>query len=139
MDEEDSLEGDDTESSKDGVFSGVKRVVEGMTVTPFFEKHSAHMAATLKLESEFVDKGKYLVLTTRVPGFSEENIDVSASENSIHIKLRSGEELEGLGGEADHDSDVVLNSTYVTPVPVNPDKVKVKRKGDYLEVTVVKM
>ena len=123
-----------TEPLKGGKFSGIRRMIEDIAVTPFFEKHSSHMPATLKLHAEVVEKDGWVTLSTEVPGFSEDLVDVSANENSIHIRLHSGEADKTATSDRTHESDVLLHSSYVTPSPINPAKLKVSRKGHVLEV-----
>lgn len=119
-------------------FSGVRRMVEDITVTPFFGKHSSHMPATIKLHAEIVEEGKWVILRTEIPGYTEELVDVSASENTINITIHSEEAGENKSNEATHEGAILLHSSYVTPVPVNPEKLKVSRKGEMLEVKVSK-
>jgi HSP20 family molecular chaperone IbpA len=117
-------------------FSGVRRMIEDIAVTPFFERHSSHMPATLKLHAEVEERDGWVVLKTEVPGFSEELVEVSANENSIHIRLHSGEAEKSSSSHKTHESDVLLHSSYVTPSLINPAKLKVSHRGDVLEVRV---
>ena len=102
-------------------FSGVRRMVEDMTVTPFFLRHSSHMPASIKIHAEVIEKKDLVILKTELAGFHEDQVEISANENSIHIKLHSGEAGKDEGDEKTHEGEILLNSSYVTPVPVDPD------------------
>jgi HSP20 family molecular chaperone IbpA len=130
--------GEAYEPSGKSKFSGVRRMVEDIVVTPFFQKHSSHMPATIKLHADVVEKGEWVILKTEIPDFDEDLIDVSANENSIHVRIHSGEKAEAKTAYKTHESDIMLHSAYVTPVPIDPSKLKVSHKGGILEVKVPK-
>lgn len=130
---------DSVEPSEESALSGVRRVVEDISVTPFFMRHSSHMPATIKLKADMMEGAGYLMLRAQVAGFSEEHVEVSATENSIHLRLHSGEkEKTSSGAEAFHEDDVALHSSYVTPVEIEPGGVEVSFDGDFIEVKAPK-
>ena len=107
-----------------------RRMVEEIAVTPFFKRHRSHMPATLKLHAELREDKASVLLETVVEGFSDEDVIVEASDNTINISLR----LEGGEGK----EDFLFHNSYSTPVPVDPDGLKVVRKGGVLRVSVPK-
>ena len=109
-----------------------RRMVEEIVVTPFFKRHSSHMPASLKLHAEVGEDRDFVFLETRLDGFSEDDVIVDATANTINVGLRLG---EGGGGK----EGILVHNSYWTPVPVNPGGLKVVHKGGLLRVSVPKM
>jgi HSP20 family molecular chaperone IbpA len=104
-------------------------MVEDLAVTPFFHRHRGHMPATLKLHAEVREEGDNIVLESRIKGYSQEDVIVSASINTIDVTLileRKGEEL------------VKFHNSYFTPKPIEPNKLKIEHKDDILRVIAKK-
>lgn len=104
-------------------------MVEDIAVTPFFGKHRGHMAATIKLHAEVSEVGDDIVLKSGIKGYDEEDVEVSATPNTIDVTLVLGSK-EGGG--------VRYHSSYVTPVPIDHKGVRVEHKDGVLTVSAPK-
>ncbi|MFH1297368.1 MAG: Hsp20/alpha crystallin family protein [Bacteroidota bacterium] len=131
MDEKDKGDGGEKLQS-------VRRMVEDITVTPFFSRHTGHMPATIKLHAHVTEDDDHVKLSTEVPGFSEDQVEVTATVNTINIVLHSGQISAEKGDIAEYPEDVSLNSSYFMDTPIDPENIKITRKGDNLEITVPK-
>jgi len=124
-----SDEGEQADSGKE-----VRLMVEESTVTPFFARHKAHKPAEIKLHAELEEEDDFVLLKTNVSGYEDDLIDVSASDDTIRIQLKTGRSPKKVEGEAAHEDNVALNSSYYTPAKIDPEDVTVLRKGDTLVV-----
>ncbi len=104
-------------------------MVEDITVTPFFKRHRGHMPATLKLHAEIDEEDDFIVLESCIQGYEEEDVEVSATVNSIDVTLILEKGDEG---------DVKFHNSYVTPVPIDPDNIKVEHRDGVLTVKAPK-
>jgi HSP20 family molecular chaperone IbpA len=120
------MEGD---SDASGGESGHRYMVEDIAVTPFFKRHGSHMAATIKLHAEVREEGDSIVLEAGIPGYSEEDVDVSATPNTIDVTLVLEKKESG---------DVRFHSSYFTPVPIDDEHLRVEHEGGVLTVTASK-
>ncbi|MFH0861353.1 MAG: hypothetical protein V1921_09145 [Candidatus Altiarchaeota archaeon] len=116
----------------------IRRIVEDMVVTPFFSRHSGHMPATIKLHADIGEDSEWVFLKTRIPGYTEDRVEVEATANTINVVLHSGHKGKGADGSKNHGDDVSLNSSYFISTPLDPNKLKVSHKGDLLEIRVKK-
>ncbi|MCX6695727.1 MAG: Hsp20/alpha crystallin family protein [Candidatus Altiarchaeota archaeon] len=116
-------------SSGRGESKEFRRMVEDIIVSPFFKRHASHMPATLKLHAEVKEDKGHVFLEARVDGFSEDDVKVDATPNTINVGLRLGE-----GGS----DDVFMHNSYWTPSPVDPDGLKVVQRDGLLKVSVPK-
>jgi len=114
----------DMDESKDHRY-----MVEDITVTPFFGKHRKHMPASLKLHAEIREEEDYIVLETKVGGYTEEDVEVSATPNTIDVTLIL--EKKGTG-------DIKFHNSYFTPAPIEPSKLLVEHKDRVLRVKAPK-
>jgi HSP20 family molecular chaperone IbpA len=104
-------------------------MIEEITVTPFFKRHRGHMPATIKLSAEVIEAGSDVVLETDVTGYDKEDVEISATNNTIDITLVM---------ERAQSGDIKFHNSYFTPVPINPDRMKIEQKNGKLKVTVPK-
>ncbi len=108
---------------------GHRMMVEEIAVTPFFRRHGSHMPATLKLHAEMRREKDGVVLESRLEGYTEEDVLVSATPNTIDVTLILERSDEG---------DARFHNSYVTPYPIREDKLKVEHEGGKLRVTAPK-
>ena len=104
-------------------------MVEEIAVTPFFKRHKSHMPATIKLHAEVREEGKFVVLESKLTGYAEEDVKVSATENTIDVTLVL---------ERGENGEVNFHNSYFTPKPIDPSKIKVEHKGGVLKVKAPK-
>ncbi|MFH0862483.1 MAG: Hsp20/alpha crystallin family protein [Candidatus Altiarchaeota archaeon] len=105
-------------------------MVEEITVTPFFKRHRGHMPATIKLRAEIKEAGSDIVLEADVRGYEREDVEVSASPDSIHLDLIL---------ERADSGNVRFHNSYATPAPIDPARLNVEHGTDgRLRVTVAK-
>ncbi len=100
-------------------------MVEDITVTPFFGRHRKHMAATIKLHAEIKEDEEYVILETKIAGYTEEDIEVSATPNTIDVSLVLGKKDAG---------DIKVHNSYFTPSPIDPAKLSVEHTDKVLRV-----
>ena len=105
-------------------------MVEDIVVTPFFKRHRKHMPATLKLHAEIRDEKDDIILETKIPGFTEEDVEVDVSHNSIDITL--------VLDSAEDGQEMKFHNSYVTPVPVDPATITIDHNKDVLTIKVKK-
>jgi len=118
---------------------GFRRMLEETVITPFFRHHSSHMPATLKLLGEVSDEGDYVVLKASVPGLDLDQIDVSATVNTFDLSLSFRRTDSHEDKEIAHEDDRTLTSSYVTPCPIDPDRLEVSFTDDSLEARAPKI
>ncbi len=104
-------------------------MVEDIAVTPFFKRHRKHMPVSLKLHAELREEKDYVVLEADVSGFTQEDLQVEASHNTINISMVLGNDEEG---------QMKFKNSYVTPVPVDPQTLELEHKKDTLIVRLKK-
>jgi HSP20 family molecular chaperone IbpA len=101
-------------------------MVEEITVTPFFKRHRSHMPATIKLHAEMKEEKDRITLTTDLRGYTEEDVEVSATLNTIHIDLIL---------ERKETGHLKVHNSYATPWPIDSDKITKEHKGHTLKIT----
>jgi len=104
-------------------------MVEDITVTPFFKRHSGHMPATIKLHAEVRQEKDEVVLETVVCGYAKDDVQVSASPNTIDVTLVL---------ERGEDGEVKFHNSYFTPVPIDEKRLRIVHKDGKLRVTAPK-
>ncbi|MBD3389316.1 MAG: hypothetical protein GF416_09470 [Candidatus Altiarchaeales archaeon] len=104
-------------------------MVEDIVMTPFFNRHGSHKPATLKLHAEIREEGDWVVLETRVKGYSEEDVEVSATPNAISVDLIL---------EKKEDGDVKFHNSYFTPSPIDEETLVVEHKEGKVTVKAEK-
>jgi len=119
----------DSEGGKPKEF---RRMVEEITVTPFFKRHSSHMPASLKLHAEVREERGQVVLESRLDGFTEDDVEVDATPNTINVNLR----VEAGSGVKE---EMFFHNSYWTPFPVDPKGLKIEHRNGVLRVTVPKL
>jgi len=115
-----------------------RRMVEDVLVTKFFNRHAGHKPMSLKLHAEVIEEEDSVILRSEIPGLDEENLKVGATINSIDVSIHTGKERIPVDGEQLHSEDIALHSSYVTPVPIDPNGLIVVYKDDILEVRAPK-
>jgi len=117
---------------------GARRMMEEVVVTPFFKRHTSHMPASLKLKAEIIDQPDEIILKSDIRGYTEDEVEVTATPNAIHVTLHTGEKAGEESDEGVFGSDVSMHSAYVTPTPINPDKLTFKHEHGVLTVRAPK-
>lgn len=112
--------------SGDSSGGGHRYMVEDIVVTPFFRRHRGHMPATIKLHAEIKEEGDKVVLESKVAGYGEDDVEVSATENTIDVTLIL---------ERKDSGDLKFHNSYFTPKPIEPKGLRVQHKGGFLRVT----
>ena len=102
-------------------------MIEEIAVTPFFKRHRGHMPATIKLHAEIRQEGNLIILESRVHGYSEDQVRVSATPNAINVDLVL--EKRDFG-------EVRLHNSYFTPLPIVHSSLRVELKEGLLKVSV---
>jgi HSP20 family molecular chaperone IbpA len=100
-------------------------MLEEITVTPFFKKHQGQMPATIKIHGELRKEGEFIVFETDLRGYTEEDFKVEATPNTIDITLTL---------EKDGEQKVKIHSSYVTPEPIEHEKIGCEHKDGRLTV-----
>lgn len=108
---------------------GHRHMVEDIAVTPFFDRHGAHMAATIKLHAELSEEDDYVILEAGIPGYEEEDVHVSATPNTLDVTLVLERKEEG---------DIRFHNSYFTPAPIQEEQLKVEHKDGMLKITAPK-
>ncbi|MFC2163034.1 Hsp20/alpha crystallin family protein [Candidatus Altiarchaeota archaeon] len=116
------------EDSLESKSSSVRRMVEDITVTPFFDRHAGHMPATIKLHAELRQEKDFIIFESSIPDFSEEDVKVEASFNTITVSLLMDKE------EGKDEEDVFFHSSFVTPKPIEYEKIKIEHKDGLLRI-----
>jgi HSP20 family molecular chaperone IbpA len=106
----------------------VRRMVEDIVVTPFFKHHGSHMPATIKLHAELREEKGFIVFESSIPGFEEDEVKVDGSVNSINVSLLLDKR------EGDEEEDVYFHSSFVTPKPINHERMIVEHKDGVLRI-----
>jgi HSP20 family molecular chaperone IbpA len=104
-------------------------MVEDIIVTPFFRRHAAHMPATIKLHAEMREDKRDVILEAGLAGYSREDVEVSATPNTIEVTLVL---------ERNDEGDVRFHNSYFTPVPIRHEKITVEHGSGRLKVTAPK-
>ncbi|MFH1404270.1 MAG: Hsp20/alpha crystallin family protein [Candidatus Altiarchaeota archaeon] len=132
---EDALGDDSPSTSPDALTEGqdkvpkdFRRMVEDITVTPFFDRHGSHMPATIKLHAELREDGDFIHFETRIPGFREDDVKVEVGVNTINVSLLM--DKTGEGGE----EDVYFHNSFTTPRPIDVDNVFYEHKDGILRI-----
>lgn len=102
-----------------------RHMVEEITVTPFFKRHRKHMPATLKLKAQIRDDPEWVILETSIAGYKEEDVEVSATPNTIDIRLVL---------EKNEESCLNFHNSYFTPSPIDPSRLSFEHKNEKLIV-----
>jgi len=104
-------------------------MVEDIAVTPFFKRHGGHMPATIKLHGVIREDKNSVIFETKLTGYSEEDVKVTATTNTIDVDITLEKKAEG---------DVKFHNSYFTPTPIWPEKIRVEQKKGTLKVTAPK-
>jgi HSP20 family molecular chaperone IbpA len=104
-------------------------MVEDIAVTPFFRRHGSHMPATIKLHAEVREERNEVVLETGIAGYEKDDVQVSATPNTIEVTLVLERNKEG---------DVKFHNSYFTPVPIQHEKIRVEHGAGILKVRAPK-
>lgn len=107
---------------------GERRILEDINITPFFDRHSGHMPASVSLHAEVVERSDTVVLEMEHPGLSEGEVKVEGDVNAIRVRICF-----------DECPDSYFTNTYITPSPVDSDRIKVDLQDGRLVVTAPKI
>lgn len=108
---------------------GHRYMVEEIAVTPFFKRHRGHMPATIKLLAEIKEARGNVVLEADARGYAEEDIEVSATPDTIDLTLV----LERTESEV-----LRFHNSYPLPAAIDTKTVKIENKGGKLRITAHK-
>lgn len=89
---------------------------------------------------DFKDKGDSYVLTAEIPGVKKENIDITLTDNRIHIKTNNEEEKmeEGECYVCQERTSTKFHRTFEFPEIIDPDAVDATLEDGILSVTLGK-
>jgi len=136
--EEENLEknkGDEKPKEEEEIVKGGRHVVEQAIATQFFREHKDHMPAILQLRADILEEGEYIVLKAKIPGVSEDEVEVTATEHSIDVSIPSEEEESPITGEKEHHpSTLISHNSYLLTEPIDPESLEVSFEGDKLIV-----
>ncbi|MFH1054652.1 MAG: Hsp20/alpha crystallin family protein [Candidatus Altiarchaeota archaeon] len=104
-------------------------MVEDIVVTPFFRRYRGHMPATIKLHAEVREEKRDVVLESRIAGYDEGDVSVSATPNTIDVTLVL---------EKNSTGDIKFHNSYFTPCPIDADRIRVEHKNGLLRVVAPK-
>ena len=125
-----------------GMFEEMERWMEGMLPERWAEPfHFNRSAAEFGPKVDLLDREAEVVVRAAVPGFNKDDIEVSATDNTVTIRGKAEEELKEEEGEYYHREIRTEDflRTIRLPCFVDDSKAKASFKEGMLEVVLPKI